>query len=54
MAFVHDEGYNSLLKGVMMQVVMNLAFPLIWEQDKGGSSDLIEIGRLDVKISHLE
>ena len=38
----------------MMQVDMNLAFPLVWEQDKCGSSDPIGIGALDVKISHLE
>ena len=54
MVFVRGRGLEYTVIAVMMQVDMNLAFPVIWEQDKCGSSDPIGIGALDVKFSYLE
>jgi hypothetical protein len=54
LVFVRGDGIKYTATAIMMQVDTNLVFPVIWKQDKYGSSDAIGIGFLDVKIFHLE
>jgi hypothetical protein len=54
MVFVGEQGIKYTITHIMIQVDMNLSFPVISEQDECGSSGPIEIGRLVVKFSHLE
>ena len=54
MVFCMTRGIHYTVKAMMMQVDMNLSFPVIWEQDKCGSSDPIGIGALDVKLSYFD
>ena len=49
------QGLQKADTAMMMQVSMNLAFRVIWEQDEcNRSSGPIDIGPLDVKLSYLE
>jgi hypothetical protein len=52
--FVRGRGKEYTVKPVMMQVDINLVFPVICEQDKCGSSYLIGIGALYVKFSYFD
>jgi hypothetical protein len=42
-------GIQYSVNCITIKCHMNLAFPVIWDPDKGGSSDPIGIGAVDVK-----